>query len=194
MSTLNGTASNTSWNIFIQSTVAIPLYVLFILLPSLFLNGSIVLAFFQEVCTHTTQPPHCQSVLCGYLQQSSEWILATNCHSSCSQAWELCHYSTSNSISQLDTLWNEHAQPRSHLSWYVYHTEIWCFMHHVQKALSVILINWIYPAFWGAIIAFITRDYPNLTCEAYTDYQRPSPNTTAGPQIHQICGKRHTGW
>ena len=106
MSTLNGTASNTSWNIFIQSTVAIPLYVLFILLPSLFLNGSTVLAFFQEVCTHTTQPPHCQSVLCGYLQQSSEWILATNCHSSCSQAWELCHYSTSNSISQLDTLWN----------------------------------------------------------------------------------------
>lgn len=55
-----------------------------------------------------------------------------------------------------------------------------------KKALSVILINWIYPAFWGAIIAFITKDYPNLTCEAYTDYQRPSLNTTAGPQIHQI--------
>lgn len=55
-----------------------------------------------------------------------------------------------------------------------------------KKALSVILINWIYPTFWGAILAFITRDYPNLTCEAYTDYQRPPPNSTAGPQMYQI--------
>ena len=53
MSTLNGTASNTSWNVFIQSMVAIPLYVLFILLPSLFLNGSIVLAFFKKKYVRT---------------------------------------------------------------------------------------------------------------------------------------------
>lgn len=96
----------------------------------------------EEVCMHTTQPLHCQSVLCGYLQQSSEWILATNCHSSCSQAWELCHYSTSNSISQLDTLWNNMLNLAAISLGMSITLKYGASCITYKKALSVILINW----------------------------------------------------
>ena len=187
MSTLNGTASNTSWNVFIQSTVAIPFYVLFILLPSLFLNGSIVLAFIKKKYVRTPlnllTVNQCCAGIFSNLLNGSLLLIATPValkHGSCATAplvvasviWT--HYGmnmlnlTAISLGMFITL-------KYGASFITY-----------KKALSVILINWIYPTFWGAILAFITRDYPNLTCEAYTDYQRPPPNSTAGPQMYQI--------
>ena len=131
MSTLNGTASNTSWNVFIQSMVAIPLYVLFILLPSLFLNGSIVLAFFKKKYVRTqlnlfTVNQCCVGIFSNLLNGSLQLIATPVAlkHRSCAIT-PLVIASVS---------WTHYAQPRSHLSWYVYHTEIWCFMHYVQES------------------------------------------------------------
>lgn len=187
MSTLNGTASNTSWNVFIQSTIAIPFYVLFILLPSLFLNGSIVLAFIKKKYVRTPlnllTVNQCCAGIFSNLLNGSLLLIATPValkHGSCATA----------PLVVASVIWTHYGMNMLNLAaislgMFITLKYGASFITY-KKALSVILINWIYPTFWGAILAFITRDYPNLTCEAYTDYQRPPPNSTAGPQMYQI--------
>jgi len=187
MSTLNGTASNTSWNVFIQSTVAIPFYVLFILLPSLLLNGSIVLAFIKKKYVRTPlnllTVNQCCAGIFSNLLNGSLLLIATPValkHGSCATA----------PLVVASVIWTHYGMNMLNLAaislgMFITLKYGASFITY-KKALSVILINWIYPTFWGAILAFITRDYPNLTCEAYTDYQRPPPNSTAGPQMYQI--------
>ena len=181
MSTLNETASDKSWNIFIQSTVAIPLYVLFILLPSLFLNGFTVLAFIKKKYIRTPlnllTVNQCCAGIFSNLLNGFLLLIATPAalkHGSCDTA----------PLIAASVIWTHYRMNMLNLA--AISVGMFITLKYgasfitYKKALSVILINWIYPALWAAVLATITKDYPNLTCEAYTDYQRPPPNSTAG--------------
>ena len=173
------------------NSVLAPLYILFILLPSLFFNGTIIALFVKKKELRSplnllTVNQCCYGILSNLLNGFLILVAYPISLSYGSCAIE--------SIMVATTIWTHFGVSTLNLaaiSVGIYLTLKYnntsTFKFTYRKVFSVIAVVWVYPAFWAIALAYIVRNISSLRCQLYTDdHEPPISNSTFQGELHQI--------
>ena len=175
----------------ILNSVLTPIYVLFLLVPSLLVNGTIIALFIkkkelQSPLSVLTGNQCCYGILSNLLNGFLVLIVypITLSHGSCAlepvmvamSIWTHFGVSTLNlaafSVGIYFTLkYNSTSQKLTY-----------------RQVLIVVAIVWVYPALWAIGLAYSTRNVTSLRCQLYTDdFELFVPDSSAFQgELHQI--------
>lgn len=191
-SSSDNAASNTTDDDFGQSflsftKVAAPLYVLFLLVPSLLLNGFVIFTFIKKKQVRSPLTlliiNQCLIGICSNTLNGLMIFVATPIalrHGNCVTIL----------FATATILWTHYGMHMISLA--AISVGIYVTLKYgpssmtYKRALTTIAVIWIYPALWAAMLTYFVKDSPSLTCEVNTDYKRPASNSTLVPQIYQI--------
>lgn len=184
----SGSDDNFGQSFLSFTIVAAPLYVVFLLLPSLLLNGSVIFTFMRkkEVRSPLTLLiiNQCLVGICSNTLNGLVILVATPIvlsYGSCATV----------PIAAATILWTHygmHMISLAAISVAIYLTLKYgpSSVTYKRVLITITVAVWIYPALWAAMLAYVGKDTPSLTCEANTDYKRPASNSTLVPQVYQI--------
>ncbi len=187
MDSLNGTTNVTNLieNLLLLSKVTTPLYVVLILLPSLYLNGFVIRLFVKEKDFRTPLNLLIVNQCCAGIVSNILNGLLILIISPIALKYGICDTGPPLLASTLWTHYGMNALNLAAISVGIYVTMKYrSSIVTYRRAVTVIVINWVYPAIWAAALSSIVKDYPSLTCEAYTDFA-PPPDISR-PQIYQL--------
>ena len=176
----------------ILNGVLAPLYLLFLLLPSLFLNGTIIMLFVKK--KELRSPLNllagnqcCYGILSNLLNGFLTIVVYPISLSYGSCALEPIMVAT--------TIWTHFGVSTLNLAAFSvgiyftlkYYNNILLKLTY-RKALIMIVIIWVYPALWAIGLAYSTRNISSLRCQLYTDdFELPvSDSSIFQGEIHQI--------
>ena len=176
----------------ILNGVLAPLYLLFLLLPSLFLNGTIIMLFVKKKELRSPLNLLAGNQCCyGILSNLLNGFLAIVVYP-ISLSYGSCALEP---IMVATTIWTHFGVSTLNLAAFsvgIYFTlkdynNILLKLTY-RKALIMIAIIWVYPALWAIGLAYSTRNISSLRCQLYTDDFEllVSDSSIFQGEIHQI--------
>ena len=198
MEGLNSTSNNNETNVvgnieqFVTfNSILAPLYLLFLLLPSQLLNGTIIALFvkkkeLQSPLNLLTGNQCCYGILSNLLNGFLVLIVYPVSLSYGSCALEPVMVATS--------IWTHFGVSTLNLA--AFSVGIYFTLKYnnsslkltYRKVLIVIAVVWVYPALWAIGLAYSTRSVVSLRCQLYTDdFELLIPDSSAFQgELHQI--------
>ena len=181
--TTNGT--NLIENLLLLSEVTTPLYLALILLPSLYLNGFVIRLFVKEKDFRSPLNLLIVNQCCAGIVSNFVNGLLILIISPLALKYGICDTGPPLLASALWTHYGMNALNLAAISVGIYVTlKYGASVITYKRIMLVIVINWIYPAIWAVVLSSIVKDYPSLTCTAYTDFE-PPPDILQ-PQVYQL--------
>ena len=176
----------------ILNGVLAPLYLLFLLLPSLFLNGTITMLFVKKKELRSPLNLLAGNQCCyGILSNLLNGFLAIVVYP-ISLSYGSCALEP---IMVATTIWTHFGVSTLNLAAFSvgiyftlkYYNNILLKLTY-RKALIMIVIIWVYPALWAIGLAYSTRNISSLRCQLYTDDFEllVSDSSIFQGEIHQI--------
>ena len=175
----------------ILNSVLAPLYLLFLLIPSLLLNGTIIVSFVMKKELRSplnllTGNQCCYGILSNLLNGFLALIVYPISLSYGSCALEPVIVAT--------TIWTHFGVSTLNLA--AFSVGIYFTLKYnntslkltYRKALIVVVVVWVYPALWAIGLAYSTRNVSSLRCQLYTDdfELRISDSSAFQGELYQI--------
>lgn len=176
MESLNFSVNTTSFvgdirNFIVLNSVLAPLYLLFVIVPSLLTNGVVLLLFVKKKELRSPinllTANHCFSGIFGNLLNGFLIFIAYPI----SLNYGSCTIETVIVGAIIWTTFGVSTLNLAAISIGIYVTLKYNTSHRLthRKAVIVIAVIWTYTALWAVMIAFVVRDIQSLRCFLYTD-------------------------